>query len=33
VPVDDYGGALMFQVVDPPADELIALWLEVGDER
>jgi hypothetical protein len=33
VPVDDNGGALMFQVVDTPADEFIALWLEVGDER
>jgi hypothetical protein len=33
VPVDDYRGALMFQVVDTAADKLEALWLEVGDER
>ena len=33
VPVDDYRGALMFQIVDTAADELVALRLEVGDER
>ena len=33
VPIHDYGGALMFQVIDTAADELEALWLEVGDER
>ena len=33
VPVDDYRSALVIQVVDASADEFIALWLEIGDDR
>jgi len=33
VPVDDYSGALMLQIVDTSANELVPLWFKVGDDR
>src|SRR5438309_591050 len=33
VAVDDYSGALMLQIVDTSANELVPLWFKVGDDR